>query len=148
MRRDSRSSEESAHARGLRRNGYARPHMATTDVRNLIETRLAEIEDESRRLRRALEHLSPRRRPGRPAGSTSRSGSKPARKARVKRAARGERQRQMLDAIERMSGASPAELADAVGVSSAQAHQLIRALSQKGEIKKKGQGFVVTRPGR
>jgi sugar-specific transcriptional regulator TrmB len=121
------------------------------EIRKLIDTMLSEIEEEAGRLRRALEHLEPRRRRGRPAGSGGRRGPKasgrpPAKAPRLpkaKRAARGERQRQLVDAIKKMPGASPGELADAIEVGSTQAHQMIRSLEGKGEIKKKGQGFKV-----
>jgi sugar-specific transcriptional regulator TrmB len=121
------------------------------EIRNLIDTRLSEIEDEAGRLQRALEHLEPRRRRGRPAGSAGRRGSKaqgrpPAKVPRLpkaKRAARGERQRQLVAAIKKMPGASPGELADAIEVGSTQAHRMIRSLEGKGTIKKKGQGFKV-----
>jgi DNA-binding MarR family transcriptional regulator len=49
----------------------------------------------------------------------------------------------LVDAIKKMPGPSPNELADAIEVSSTQAHQMIRSLEGKGEIKKKGQGFKV-----
>lgn len=123
----------------------------SVEIRDLIESRLREIDDEAGQLQRALEQLTPRRRPGRPAGSAPRRGSKapsrpPAkvpRRPKAKRAARGERQRQLVDAIKKMRGASTGELADAIEVSSTQAHQMIRSLEGKGEIKKKGQGFVI-----
>lgn len=123
----------------------------SVEIRDLIESRLSEIDDEAGRLQRALDQLTPRRRPGRPAGSAPRRGSKapgrpPAklpRRPKAKRAARGERQRQLVDAIKKMPGASPNELADAIKVGSTQAHRMIRSLEGKGEIKKKGQGFKV-----
>jgi sugar-specific transcriptional regulator TrmB len=121
------------------------------EIRNLINTRLAQIEEESGRLQRALEQLAPTAGQGRRENSGGRRKFKvPARRpARVprgpkaKRAARGERQRQLLDAIKKMPGASPNELADAVGVGSTQVYGMLRSLEGKGEIKKKGQGFKI-----
>jgi hypothetical protein len=94
----------------------------TTEIRNLLETRLSDIEKESGRLRRALDALGADhargRRPGPP---------KPSRRVKGKRAGRGERQRELVETIGKMSGASPSELADAIGVSSTQVHAMARA---------------------
>jgi len=49
----------------------------------------------------------------------------------------------MIEAIQKMPGATPLELADSIGVRSTQGHGLIRSLEGKGKIKKKGQGFEV-----
>ena len=116
----------------------------TTEIRNLLETRIAEIEDESCRLGRAVEALGSSPDRGKRSGPGGRRPSKPSRRSRGKRAARGERQRQLVEAIKKMSGASPNELADSIGVSSAQVHGMLRSLEAKDRIKKKGQGFVAT----
>jgi hypothetical protein len=120
---------------------------------SLIQSRLAEIEDEAGRLRRVLEHLDPgrggrsrsRRSPG-PNRSSKSSGSKSAGRSRrsSKRAGRGERQKQLLATIKTMRGASANELADAMGVGATQVYGLLRQAESKGLIAKKGQGFRVT----
>lgn len=111
---------------------------AVDDARVLLESRLAAIEKEAGKIRRALEHLSPTSRPTsrRSSGSARRRGGR-------KRVARGERQRQLVAAIEKMPAATPLELADALGVSSTQVHSVVRSLEGKSRIKKKGQGFEV-----
>jgi hypothetical protein len=119
----------------------------TEDVRRLIESRLTEIDEEARRLRRALEHLSGSVGGG-GVGRAPRSARSPSRagvsgQARGKRAARGERQRQLLQVIPKMRGASVNELADAMGIGSTQVHGLARKAEEKGLIIKKGQGFEV-----
>jgi sugar-specific transcriptional regulator TrmB len=116
------------------------------EVENLIRRRLAELGDEERRLQRALELLSPNgaarpRKPGRRNATAPRASTATPRGA--KRAAPGERQRQLVDAIRKMPGASPNELADAIGVGSTQVYGMVRLLQAKGEIERKGQGFVV-----
>jgi sugar-specific transcriptional regulator TrmB len=109
---------------------------AVDDARVLLESRLAAIEKEAGQIRRTLEHLRP--------NSRSTSTRKPAtRRGGRKRAARGERQRQLIETIEKMPAATPLELADAVGVSSTQVHSMIRSLEGKGRVRKKGQGFEV-----
>lgn len=118
----------------------------TIEVEELLRQRLVALGDEEGRLRRVLEHLSangdsrapiPRRRK---ATASRASAGAPRGK---KRAAPGERQRQLVAAVKKMSGASVNELADAIGVGSTQAYGMVRSLEAKGEIKKKGQGFVV-----
>lgn len=42
-----------------------------------------------------------------------------------------------------MPDATPLDLSKVIGVSSTQAHSMIRSLEGKGRIKKKGQGFEV-----
>jgi hypothetical protein len=42
-----------------------------------------------------------------------------------------------------MSGASPAELADAIGIGSNQAYGLIRKAEADGLVEKKGQGYAL-----
>jgi sugar-specific transcriptional regulator TrmB len=110
---------------------------AVDDARVLLESRLAAIEKEAGQIRRTLEHLSPNSgsTPTRKPGSTRRGGRK--------RAARGERQRQLVETIEKMPAATPLELADAIGVSSTQVHSMIRSLEGKSRVRKKGQGFEV-----
>jgi hypothetical protein len=114
----------------------------TTEIRNLLESRIADIDGEAGRLRRALEAIESEDSQDRQSGPGGRRSPKSSRRKKGKRAARGERQRQLLEAIEKMSGASPSELADAIHVSSTQVHSMIRSLEGKGRIKKKAQGFV------
>jgi sugar-specific transcriptional regulator TrmB len=115
----------------------------TVDVEDLIRRRLTELADEERRLTRALEHLSPnspsRQRHRRKATAPRASAGAP---RGTKRAAPGERQRQLVTAIKEMPGARPNELADAIGVGSTQVYGMVRSLEAKGQIEKKGQGFT------
>jgi hypothetical protein len=126
------------------------------DARNLIQSRLTDLEVEAKQLERALEGLGDgssqrHRRPGRPAKRVSAeapASTKPkpraARKPRgSKRAKRGQRQEELLAAIKKMRGASPAELADAIGIGSNQAYGLIRKAEADGRITKKGQGYAL-----
>lgn len=118
--------------------------MTAEDIEKRLQDRLDELHDEERRIRRALEHLSTRDRPRRtsPRSATAPRASSQSRRT-GKRAAPGERQRQLLNAITQMSGASASELADALGVVSPQVYGMLRSLEAKGRVEKKGQGFVV-----
>jgi hypothetical protein len=116
----------------------------TIEVENLLRQRLTEFAEEEHQLRRVLLHLSPNghlRAPRRRKSTALRGGTSSPR--RGKRAAPGERRRQLVDAIKEMPGASPNELADAIGVVSTQVYGMVRSLEAKSEIKKKGQGFVI-----
>lgn len=112
------------------------------EIRDLIEKRLVELEDEAGKLRRALDQLTPTRGRGRSAGSGNASAVS-TRRPRRKRAAPGERQRQLIDAIRRMPGATANELAHALDLGPTQIYGLVRSLEKKRTIRKKGHGFKV-----
>jgi hypothetical protein len=125
------------------------------DVRQLIETRLTDINAEAKQLERALvglgERTAPRRRrdgrPRRRAGATSaRSKSKsrtPRKPKAAKRAARGERQSQLLAAIKAKPSHGPADHARTLGVASSQVHALLRNAQAKKLIVKRGEGYAL-----
>ena len=123
------------------------------EARKLIESRLAEIEAETNKLERAVASLgegsvTPRRGRGRPkkpgaSATPSRPRRGPGKRRSPKRARRGQRQAELLAAIKKMSGASAAELADAIGIGSNQVYGLIRKAEADGQIEKKGQGFAL-----
>jgi hypothetical protein len=127
------------------------------DARKLIESRLAEIEAEARRLERAVASLGEgsgrrRRRPGRspkrvspvptsaPSKPRSRLGGK--RKA-GKRAARGQRRDELLAAIKATPGARPSEFAKTIGVAPPQVHALITKARAEKLIVKRGKGYAL-----
>ena len=120
------------------------------DATSLIQARLVEIEDEAWK-------SSPgagapgfewgRAAPSRAVTGSKSSRAKPAGRSRRagKRARRGERQQQLLMTIKKMRGASPNELADAMGIGSTQTYGLLRQAEGKGLIVKKGQGFEIVK---
>jgi hypothetical protein len=126
-----------------------------SDARQLIEIRLTEIGAEASRLERAVASLGEasgplRRRASRPrkrAGATSarpKSKSRTPRKRGVsKRAARGERQTQLLAAIKANPSHRPADHAKTLGVASSQVHALLRKAEAKKLIVKKGKGYAL-----
>jgi hypothetical protein len=123
------------------------------DARRLIESRLAEIEPETRRLERALPHLGqaegrPRRRRGKKTTETSPSpssegGRKPTRRRVEKRAPRGRRREQLLAAIEASPGARPSELAKTIGIRPTQVSVLIAKGRAEKLIVKSGEGYAL-----
>jgi sugar-specific transcriptional regulator TrmB len=114
----------------------------TDEIRDLIEERLVELEDEAGKLSRALDQLTPTRGRGRSASSGNTSAVS-SRRPRRKRAAPGERQRQLIEAIGKMPGATANELAHALDLGPTQIYGLVRSLEKKKAIRKKGQGFEV-----
>jgi type II secretory pathway component HofQ len=125
-------------------------------ARNLIQSRLADLDAEAKRLERALAGLgegrAPRsRRPGRPRKRAAAATSAPpkpkrslARKRRAtKRAPRGHRREQLLAAIKASPGARPSELARSIGVKSTQVHALIAKARAEKLIVKRGKGFAL-----
>jgi hypothetical protein len=123
-------------------------------ARKLIASRLAELDSEAKQLERALvglgEGSAPRRRVGRPrkrAGATSaraKSKSHTSGKRRTtKRAARGERQTQLLAAIKANPGHGAADHAKTLGVASSQVHALLRKAQTEKQIVKRGKGYAL-----
>ena len=105
-------------------------------ARELIESRLEQLDRERDQLREALAHLggsSARRRrgPGRPPG---RSG---------KRAGRGQRQAEFLEQVQANPGASVPDLAREMGVQPQQLYAIVRRLIAGGALAKRDGTFVV-----
>jgi MarR family len=101
-------------------------------VRALLHSRLEEIDSEVETLERALRSLVSDSANGRSAGSPRGGPRAAAHKPRGRRAARGERQVQLLAELERSPGATSSELARAIGVAPSQASVLVaKARSQK-----------------
>jgi len=125
------------------------------DARRLIESRLAEIEAEAKRLGRVLDNLGEEgsRRIGRRTGqplklattptSASPKSERPvAPKRKVgKRAARGQRRDDLLVAIKADPGARPSELAKSIGIRPAQVSVLIAKARAEKLIVRRGQGY-------
>ena len=115
---------------------------AIEDARRVIETRLGEIEDEVAELRDALTSLGASAglsgRVNRSARGTSRTGRRKGRR----RAPRGQRQKQVLEAVRKQPGATAADLGRAIGISTNQAYALCKRMLKSGELKKKGKGYT------
>jgi hypothetical protein len=116
-------------------------------ARTLIQTRLAELNAEARDLERALaslgERATPRRRPGRPKKAATTPAKAKPRAARKRKSAKGQRREQLLAAVKANPGARPSELARAIGVKPAQAHNLIAKARKEKLLVKKGKGYAL-----
>lgn len=70
--------------------------------------------------------------------TSRRNGSAPARKRTSKRAPRGQRQQQLLDAAKKSPQARPADLAKTLGVSDSQVHALINKSKKEKKLSRPG----------
>jgi hypothetical protein len=120
------------------------------NARQLIQSRLAELEAEAKSLERALaslgEGVGGKRRPGRPRKRASVDAVPPQpkrarRKRKGKRAPRGQRREQFLAALAKSPGAKVSEIAKELGISANQAHTLAGRLHQQKAIRKSGKGY-------
>lgn len=106
-------------------------------ARRVLNSRLAEIETETEKLRSALQSLG--------TASTS-DASSPGPKARprhrAKRAPRGQRREQFLAAVKAKPGSTAAQLGKEIGISTNQAYALGQRLLKDKEVKKSGKGFA------
>jgi hypothetical protein len=116
---------------------------AIEGARRVIETRLSEIEAEATGLRDALRSLGggAAGRPGRPKPSIAARAKAGARKRR-RRAPRGQRQKEVLEAARKAPGSTAADLGRAIGISTNQAYALCKRMLKSGELKKKGKGYA------
>ncbi len=105
-------------------------------VRELLRGRIAELDEETKRLRHAIDSLD---------GDAPAAARRPRRRrAKGRRAARGERRRQFLAAAGANPNATVSEIAKLIGVSANQAGSLARRLEASGEIVRSGRRVRLT----
>jgi hypothetical protein len=127
------------------------------NARQLIRSRLADLDVEAESLERALvslgEGTGAKRRPGRPRKRASvatappqpkRARRKGKGKSKGKRAPRGQRREQFLTALAKSPGARVSEIAKQLGISANQTHTLAGRLHQQKAIRKSGKGYRLT----
>jgi hypothetical protein len=123
-------------------------------ARQLIQSRLADLDAEAKSLERALaslgEGVAAKRRPGRPRKRASVAVAPPQpkrarRKRKGKRAPRGQRREQFLAALAKSPGAKVSEIAKQLGISSNQAYTLARRLQKDRVIRKSGKGYRLSK---
>ncbi len=114
-------------------------------ARNLIEARLKELDDERKRLERALADLKGTRRgPGRPRGSASTSrrtsaGSSGGRRRRRRRG--GTRADQALKAVTDNPGIRASEIASKMNIKPNYVYRVMSELEADGKVEKKGREY-------
>jgi sugar-specific transcriptional regulator TrmB len=116
------------------------------EARQLVERRLADLEEERKRLERALAELggkaTTRRGPGRPRGSSKKSstttGSAP-RKRRKRRG--GTRADQAVELIESQPGISASDVATTMKIKPNYLYRVLGDLEKEGRVKKDGRQY-------
>lgn len=121
------------------------------EARDLVEKRLADLDEERKRLERALAELggkATRRSPGRPRGSKA---SKPAKAAKAaKTGSRGPRRRrrrggtradQAVGLIESNPGISASDVAKTMKIKPNYLYRVLGDLEKEGRVKKQGRQY-------
>jgi DNA invertase Pin-like site-specific DNA recombinase len=123
------------------------------EARDLVTKRLAELDDERKRLERALAELGgkaarkagrrPGRRPGRPKGSTSkRKKTTTAKKATRRRKRRGgTRADQAVKLIQQNPGITASEIAKSMKIKPNYLYRVLSDLEKQKRVKKKGRTY-------
>jgi hypothetical protein len=118
------------------------------EARQLVERRLADLEDERKRLERALAELGGKatRRPGRPRGSSGKAtsggstgGSGAPRRRRKRRG--GTRADQAVKLIEGKPGISASDVATAMKIKPNYLYRVLGDLEKEGRVKKDGRQY-------
>ena len=118
--------------------------MPTTNVldeaRQLVQKRLADLDEERKRLERALAELGgkARRAPGRPRGSKSTSTGTP-RRRRKRRG--GTRADQAVNLITKEPGISASDVAKQMKIKPNYLYRVLGDLEKEGRVKKKGRQY-------
>jgi hypothetical protein len=112
---------------------------AITTARQMIESRIREIEEETKRLERALAELGEGGEGRGPRRRASRARHAPRRRAR-KIAPRGQRREQLLAYLEQNPGARPAEIAKAMETTPANVQNVLRQARQDEVVWRRSEG--------
>jgi sugar-specific transcriptional regulator TrmB len=113
------------------------------EARDLVKKRLAELDDERKRLERALAELGgkvtgrPGRGPGRPPGS----GKKAAGRPKKRRRRSGTRADQAVALVEGSPGISASDIAKQMKIKPNYLYRVLGDLEKEGRVKKKGRQY-------
>jgi sugar-specific transcriptional regulator TrmB len=127
----------------MERKSMPRTTNVLDEARELVQKRLADLDDERKRLERALAELggkAARRAPGRPRGSKSssaRSGSAPRRRRRRG----GTRADQAVKLIENEPGISASDVAKSMKIKPNYLYRVLGDLEKEGRVKKQGRQY-------
>lgn len=115
------------------------------EARELIHNRLAELEDERKRLEGALKELGgkiTRRGPGRPRGAAKAAKAAPAGGTRKRRKRRGgTRADQAVKLIESQPGISASDVAKTMKIKPNYLYRVLGDLEKEGRVKKDGRQY-------
>jgi transposase-like protein len=112
---------------------------------DLVKKRLAELDEERKRLERALAELggSITRRPGRPRGSGKRRPGRPPKVAtpRKRRRRRGTRADQAVALVGKSPGISASEIAKSMKIKPNYLYRVLGELEKEGRVRKRGRQY-------
>jgi sugar-specific transcriptional regulator TrmB len=116
------------------------------EARQLVERRLADLEEERKRLERALAELggkaTRRRGPGRPRGSSNKTAKASSGAPRRRRKRRGgTRADQAVKLIESQPGISASDVATAMKIKPNYLYRVLGDLEKEGRVKKDGRQY-------
>ena len=115
------------------------------EARQLVEKRLADLDEERKRLERALAELGgkvARRAPGRPRGGASAKSAKASTGGRKRRKRRGgTRADQAVKLIEKQPGISASDVAKTMKIKPNYLYRVLGDLEKEGRVKKKGRQY-------
>ena len=124
---------------------------ALDEARDLVKKRLAELDDERRRLERALAELGGKatsRRPGRPKGSSSKGSSSkaaaPKSTRRRRRRRGGTRADQAVELIKQNPGITASDIAKTMKIKPNYLYRVLSDLEKQKKVKKKGRTYSAT----
>jgi ribosomal protein S25 len=130
------------------RNEMPSTHHVLDEARDLVLKRLAELDDERKRLERALVELGGKaiarttgRRPGRPKGS----GRKAAGGKKRRRRRSGTRADQAVKLVQGKPGISASEIAKSMKIKPNYLYRVLGDLEKEGRVKKKGRQYFPTK---
>ena len=112
---------------------------AVQKAKELLRSRLSELDAERTQLEHALSSLGSSRAPSR--GPKTARRPSPKRRASGKRARRGQREAEFLAQIKSKPGAKISEIAGTIGVAPQQLYPIARRLRDSGKVTRKGEGF-------
>jgi DNA invertase Pin-like site-specific DNA recombinase len=114
------------------------------EARDLVTKRLAELDDERKRLERALAELGGKatgraaRRPGRPRGAGKKAAGAPRRRGRRRGGTRAD---QAVKLVEGNPGVSASEIAKSMKIKPNYLYRVLGDLEKEGRVKKKGRQY-------
>ncbi len=119
------------------------------EARDLVTKRLAELDDERKRLERALAELGgkvtgrPGRRPGRPRGSGTKAAASASAAAapRRRRRRKGTRADQAVALVEDNPGISASDIAKTMKIKPNYLYRVLGDMEKEGRVKKKGRQY-------
>ena len=114
------------------------------EARDLVKKRLAELDNERKRLERALAELGgkvtgrPGRRPGRPRGSGAKAGAAPKKRRRRRKGTRAD---QAVKLVEGSPGISAADIAKTMKIKPNYLYRVLGDLEKEKRVTKKGRQY-------